>query len=125
MKIALIDSGIDANHPAFSASLPALSGFPKVLYATDSLSTNSKIIVARNYTRLLPDGGEPDAGDHDGHGTGTAMAAAGGPVVSPYGPMSGVAPAAYIGNYKVLIPAAAPPMWWRRRSTMRWPTAWT
>ena len=102
MKIALIDSGIDVNHPAFSVPLPAVPGFPKVFSSADIAFTNAKIIVARNYTRLLPDGGEPDADDRDGHGTGTAMAAAGGPVVSPYGPLSGVAPAAYIGNYKVL-----------------------
>ena len=102
MKIALIDSGIDVNHPAFSGPLPELPGYPKVLYSSDLAFTNARIIVARNYTRLLPDGGDPDADDRDGHGTGTAMAAAGGPVVSPYGPLSGVAPAAYVGNYKVL-----------------------
>ena len=37
-----------------------------------------------------------------GHGTGTAIAAAGGYALTPYGPISGVAPKAYIGNYKVL-----------------------
>ena len=38
----------------------------------------------------------------DGHGTGTALAAAGGTASTPYGPLTGVAPKAYIGSYKVL-----------------------
>src|SRR5262249_22480799 len=49
----------------------------------------------------------PDANDRDGHGTGTAMAAAGGVVSTPYGSMSGVAPKAYIGSYKVLDSSGA------------------
>jgi minor extracellular serine protease Vpr len=102
VKIAMIDSGIDVNHPAFATALPPVSGFPKVLADVDTAYTNSKIIVAKNYTTLLGVGGEPTADDTDGHGSGTSMAAAGGPVVSPYASMSGVAPMAYLGNYKVL-----------------------
>ncbi|MEO8371417.1 MAG: S8 family serine peptidase [Candidatus Solibacter sp.] len=102
IKIAIIDTGIDVNNPAFADPLPALDGFPKVLYATDARFTNAKVIVAKNYTRLLPDGGEPDANDRNGHGTGTSVAAAGGQASTPYGPLSGVAPKAYVGNYKVL-----------------------
>ena len=102
IKIGMIDSGIDVNNPAFSDSLPAVDGFPKVLAASDQQFTNAKIIVAKNYTPLLPDGGDPDANDRDGHGTGTSLAAAGGNVITPYGPLSGVAPQAYLGNYKVL-----------------------
>src|SRR5579871_20772 len=102
IKIAMVDSGIDVNNPAFGTPLPALSGFPQALNSSDLQYTNAKIIVAKNYTTLLPDGGEPDANDRSGHGTGTAMAAAGGPAASPYGPIIGVAPAAYVGNYKVL-----------------------
>ncbi len=101
VKIGIVDSGIDANHPGFAGELPALSGFPKVLDESDLAYTNSKIIVAKNYT-ALESGGDNDAGDHDGHGTGTAMAAAGGQTDSPYGLISGVAPMAYLGNYKVL-----------------------
>ena len=101
IKIAMVDTGIDVNNPAFAIALPALSGFPKYLLASDQQFTNSKIIVAKNYTYLLPDGGDPDANDYMGHGTGTATAAAGGPAVTPYGPITGVAPQAYIGNYKV------------------------
>src|ERR1035437_10315203 len=102
IKIAMIDSGVDVNNPAFSDPLPPVDGFPKVLFASDTRFTNAKVIVAKNYTTLLPDGGEPDADDRDGHGTGTSVAAAGGAASTPYGPLTGVAPKAYIGNYKVL-----------------------
>ncbi|HTS28389.1 MAG TPA: S8 family serine peptidase [Bryobacteraceae bacterium] len=101
IKIGIIDSGIDVNNPAFGGALPALNGFPQALSASDLAFTNAKIIVAKNYTTLLPDGGDPDANDRVGHGTGTAMAAAGGTAVSPYGAITGVAPGAYLGSYKV------------------------
>ncbi len=102
IKIGMIDTGVDVNNPAFSDQLPPVDGFPKVLFAGDTQFTNAKIIVAKNYTTLLPDGGEPDADDRDGHGTGTSVAAAGGTATTPYGTLTGVAPKAYIGNYKVL-----------------------
>ncbi len=102
IKIGMIDTGVDVNNPAFSDPLPPVDGFPKVLFASDSRFTNAKIIVAKNYTTLLPDGGDPDANDRDGHGTGTSLAAAGGAANTPYGPVTGVAPKAYIGSYKVL-----------------------
>jgi len=102
IKIGMIDTGIDVNNPAFSDPLPALAGFPKVLTASDQQFTNAKIIVANNYTTLLPDGGDPDADDRDGHGTGTALVAAGGTASTPYGAITGVAPKAYLGSYKVL-----------------------
>jgi subtilisin family serine protease len=102
IKIGMIDTGIDVNNAAFSDPLPPLPGFPMVLAMGDLQFTNAKIIVAKNYTPLLPDGGDPDANDRDGHGTGTSMAAAGGTVNSPYGAIAGVAPKAYLGSYKVL-----------------------
>jgi len=102
IKIGMIDTGVDVHNPAFSDPLPAVAGFPKVLSDSDRQFTNAKIIVAKNYTTLLPDGGDPDADDRDGHGTGTALAAAGGTASTPYGPVTGVAPKAYIGSYKVL-----------------------
>lgn len=104
IKVAILDTGIDVNHPGFSDPLPALDGFPKVLTDTDRAFTSAKIIVAKNYTSLYATGSDSDADDHDGHGTGTAMAAAGGTTPSPYGTLTGVAPKAYIGNYKVLGP---------------------
>jgi subtilisin family serine protease len=102
IKIGMIDTGIDVNNAAFSDPLPAVDGFPKVLANGDLQFTNAKIIVAKNYTPLLPDGGDPDANDRDGHGTGTSMAAAGGTANGPYGAITGVAPKAYLGSYKVL-----------------------
>ena len=102
IKIGMLDTGIDINNPAFSDALPPLDGFPKFLAASDKQFTNAKVIVAKNYTTLLPDGGDPDANDRDGHGTGTSLAAAGGPASTPYGPVVGVAPKAYLGSYKVL-----------------------
>jgi len=101
IKIGMVDSGIDVNNPAFSDPLPPVPGFPQVLAPGDLQFTNAKVIVAKNYTPLLG-GGDPDAADRVGHGTGTSMAAAGGPAVSPYGPIVGVAPKAYLGSYKVL-----------------------
>ncbi len=102
IKIGMIDTGVDVNNPAFSDPLPPVDGFPKVRYPSDTRFTNAKVIVAKNYTLLLPDGGDPDANDRDGHGTGTSVVAAGGAANTPYGPLTGVAPKAYIGNYKVL-----------------------
>ncbi len=102
IKIGILDTGIDVNNPAFSVALPPVDGFPKVRANSDLRFTNAKVIVANNYTTLLGSGSYPDADDHDGHGTGTSLAAAGGPAVTAYGTLSGVAPMAYIGNYKVL-----------------------
>jgi subtilisin family serine protease len=102
IKIAMVDTGIDVKNQGFRDTLPALDGFPKVLTESDLKFTNAKVIVAKNYTPLLPDGGDVDADDRDGHGTGTSMAAAGAPAASPYGQLTGVAPKAYLGNYKVL-----------------------
>lgn len=125
MKIAMIDTGIDQTHPAFqddSLSVPA--GFPicKIAYPNGSEVsvpncsdyTNHKVIVARSYAALdaapsdpnnpaadsTPDDYTPR--DRVGHGTGTASAAAGAPNTGPAGlTFNGVAPKAFLGNYKV------------------------
>jgi minor extracellular serine protease Vpr len=101
VRIAIIDTGIDSGHPAFQdTSLPMPAGFPKTNKDSDLSYTNGRIIVARAYTEsALADG--PPATDIEGHGTGVAMTAAGGTVLGPYGPITGVAPKAYLGNYKV------------------------
>lgn len=103
IKIAILDSGIDVNHPGFSdATLPPVDGFPRAFSDADKKFTNAKIIVAKNFTSLLGTANsEPDPDDQDGHGTGVAMAAAGGPTTSPFGSITGVAPKAYLGNYKI------------------------
>ncbi len=103
MKIAMIDTGIDVEHPGFQD--PALSvpaGFPRVNADSDLAFTNNKVIVARSYANLFdsPDP-DPSARDHVGHGTATAMAAAGVANTGPLAAISGVAPKAWLGSYKV------------------------
>jgi uncharacterized protein (TIGR03437 family) len=121
IKIAILDSGIDLTNAAFQDSslsmpsgFPLCSGFPGA--ASCGLYTNSKVIVARSYTQLLGAGNGPansdpdDAYPHDryGHGTATAMIAAGNAITAPAvatggSPIAlqGVASKAYIGVYKV------------------------
>lgn len=120
VKVAIIDSGIDNNHPAFANSpLPMPDGFPRTRFASDAPFTNNKVIVARSYVPELADdgipGGDPgsneqlqltrpddySARDRVGHGTALAMIVAGQQVNAPNGTISGVAPGAYLGNYKV------------------------
>lgn len=103
VKIAIIDSGIEASHPAFQADgMKPPEGFPRANSALDEANTSGKIIVARSYVDYLryydPD---PSARDHIGHGTAAAMIAAGVPHEGPMGWVSGVAPRAWIGSYKV------------------------
>ncbi|MBM3815238.1 MAG: hypothetical protein FJW20_26800 [Acidimicrobiia bacterium] len=103
VKIAIIDSGVDISQPSFQASsLPFPDGFPIVVHPDDRAHTNNKVIVARNYTGVAPGGvSTPTLRDLEGHGTAVAMAAAGVPVSSQVGMVSGVAPGAWIGSYKV------------------------
>src|SRR5579863_7204901 len=103
MKIGMIDSGIDITHPAFKdTSLTVPAGFPKVNQSSDTSFTNNKVIVARSYASLFA-ATDPDtsARDESGHGTATAMAAAGELVSGPLATIRGVAPKAYLGSYKV------------------------
>lgn len=103
VKIAIIDSGIEASHPAFNPEgFQAPDGFPKFDLPIDVTNTSGKIIVARTYVPLLRYW-DPDLSvrDHVGHGTATAMIAAGVPHEGPMGWVSGVAPRAWIGVYKV------------------------
>src|ERR1051326_3206365 len=71
VMIAVLDEGIDVNHPGFQSFPTAVpSGFPLVSSDAEKPNTNNKIIVSRDYTRS---GGK----DTGGHGTGVAMIAAG------------------------------------------------
>lgn len=112
LKIAMIDTGIDITHPAFQdPSLPVPAGFPKCDVPSDCVNfTNSKVIVARSYIKQVAAGSgtpattTPDdysARDRDGHGTSTSMCAAGETNSGPVATITGVAPKAYLGNYKV------------------------
>ncbi len=113
LKIAIIDTGIDQTHPAFQdSSLTIPSGFPKCLVSSDCDNfTNNKVIVARSYVQQLANAtgtnaaiSTPDdysARDRVGHGTAVAMCAAGETNAGPADTITGVAPKAYLGNYKV------------------------
>ena len=103
MKIGIIDTGIDASHPAFQdPSLAIPDGFPHVNSNADVANTNNKVIVARSYASLFARR-DPDtsARDHVGHGTATSMAAAGVLNAGALATITGVAPKAWVGNYKV------------------------
>jgi len=114
VKIAVIDTGIDQTHYAFQDNqLTIPSGFPKCNAASDcSGFTNNKVIVARSYVAQLAAGtglnpaatSRPDdysARDLDGHGTAVAMCAAGETNSGPAATITGMAPKAYLGSYKV------------------------
>lgn len=109
VKIAILDTGIDHQHPGLrDESLSPPVGFPKCR-GQDCAFTNSKVIVARSYVDILvipeePAFSRPDdlsPRDRVGHGTAAAMVAAGNRIESPLGTMSGVAPKAFLGNYKI------------------------
>jgi len=114
-RIGILDTGIDQTHPAFKGTgLPLPAGFPKCTVPADCAYTNNKVIVARSYVRLLsnefspskidPTTTRPDdfsPRDHVGHGTASAMIAAGDTVQGPAATVTGVAPKAYLGNYKI------------------------
>ena len=105
VKIGIIDSGIDAGHPFFDPTGYAMpAGFPK----GQERFTTAKVIVARVFapeerdcrerTRRVQD-------DDSSHGTHVAGIAAGNADTPAGGGrrVSGVAPRAYLGNYKVFV----------------------
>ncbi len=109
VKIGILDSGIDQNHPSLKDTTSAIpAGYPKCR-AADCDYTNHKVIAARSYADLLviPEEAEisrPDdlsPRDRVGHGTAAATVAAGRESEGPAGKIRGVAPAAYLGNYKI------------------------
>jgi uncharacterized protein (TIGR03437 family) len=113
LKIGIIDTGIDQTHPAFQDStLTIPSGFPLCNVSSDCDNfTNNKVIVARSYVQQLANATGTDATistpddfsarDRVGHGTAVAMCAAGETNAGPADTITGVAPRAYLGSYKV------------------------
>ncbi len=111
VKIAVIDTGIEHTHPAFQDStLNMPAGYP-LCSGGDCRFTSNKVIVARSYVPLLALGSydlaarsRPDdlsPRDRVGHGTAVAMVAAGAPNTGPAGAITGMAPKAWLGNYKI------------------------
>ena len=117
IKIGILDTGIDQNHPAFQDSSLAFpnSSFPKCSGSPDACNyTNTKVIVARSYVSKIVIGNESDPNnpaadsipddysprDRIGHGTAVASAAAGNTNTGSF-TFSGMAPKAWVGNYKI------------------------
>jgi minor extracellular serine protease Vpr len=113
IKIGIIDSGIDQNHPSLQDNtLTAPAGFPKCGTPSDCANfTNTKVIVARSYVKQLALGtgainpatsraDDYSARDRSGHGTAVATCAAGNTSTGSVA-IAGMAPKAYVGNYKI------------------------
>lgn len=113
-KIGMLDTGIDFSNPMFSdSSLSMPAGFPKE--NDGNHFANSKVIVA-DYFQSIFDAEDPglspqhrSAQDFLGHGSHSSSCAAGAKVnltaVSQRDvALEGVAPKAYIGDYKVFAP---------------------
>ena len=113
VRIAILDSGIATDHPMMAPtgfSYPP--GFPK----GDISATTPKVIAARAFFRATdpPRPGEetPLPGpEGSSHGTHLASIAAGVPVTASWpggsGQISGVAPRAYLMNYRIFYPSAS------------------
>ncbi|MGH9628806.1 MAG: S8 family serine peptidase, partial [Bryobacteraceae bacterium] len=111
VKIAVLDTGIDETHPGFKdLSLPMPAGYPKYGNASDATHATNKVIAVRSFVSRVaigdgtPEFSRPDdlsARDRVGHGTAVAMISAGAAHESPLGTISGVAPKAWLGNYKI------------------------
>ena len=104
IKIGIIDDGVDQTHPYFApAGYTMPAGFPK----GQTAYTTAKVIVARAFA---PAGitwkyaRKPFDPVQSGHATHVAGIAAGNAGTTAAGgvKVSGIAPRAYIGNYKAL-----------------------
>jgi hypothetical protein len=105
-KVAIVDSGFDLRHTAFQdPDLRAPAGYPKSDSETGLTFTNSKVIVYRNYEKLLDPEASPTYLDEGGHGTNVASIAAGARQATPDGIFAGMAPKAWLGFYKVFTPS--------------------
>lgn len=103
IKIGILDTGIDGSHAGFQDNtLPALDGYPIVGDEQMRGAMSKKIIAGRAYDSLnRAQQVNLDIEDREGHGTAVAMIAAGVTNIGPYGPITGFAPKAYLGVYRV------------------------
>jgi subtilisin family serine protease len=104
-KIAIVDDGIDQTHPFFApAGYTYPPGFPK----GQTAYTTPKVIVARAFAPATPVYAnaklpfDPDLSDHGIHVAGIAAGNNNTPTRSGAFRLSGIAPRAYLGNYKAL-----------------------
>lgn len=100
IRIGILDSGIDMSNPMFSGTgMTAPAGFSPATTTSggilDGTHMNGKVIVARSYVSSTVE-------DQLGHGTFVAGCAAGAQVDAPRAAISGMAPGAYLGVYKIL-----------------------
>lgn len=108
--IAIIDTGIEARHAGFQDRAIAVpAGFPRGNRDSDLAGANEKVIVARSYENLITPFADPNTSDGVGHGTAVAMAAAGVWHKAPFADLVGVAPRAWLGNYKVFTSSGTAP----------------
>jgi subtilisin family serine protease len=105
MKIAIVDDGIDQTHPFFApAGYAYPAGFPK----GQTAYTTPKVIVARAFPPATPVYAnarlpfDPDLSDHGIHVAGIAAGNNNTPTRTGGFRLSGIAPRAYLGNYKAL-----------------------
>jgi subtilisin family serine protease len=113
MKIAIVDDGIDQQHQFFNpAGYTMPPGFPK----GQAAYTTAKVIAARSFPPPSPRARnadlpfDPIESEHATHVAGIAAGNNGTQAVFGGGTvkLSGVAPRAYLGNYRVLtVPTAA------------------
>jgi subtilisin family serine protease len=102
VKVAIVDSGIDVNHPCFDDA-----GYDPQTQLGDHAFTNNKVIAAKVFNNKTPSRGfTPEAiNAHGTHVAGTVACNFGTPAVVngvaiPHA-ISGVAPRALLGNYNV------------------------
>ncbi len=112
-RVAIVDSGIEPSHPMLA---PEALGYPTGFPHGDARYATPKVIAARIYVRPsdppIPGEDTPVPGAHGSpHGTHLAGIVAGVPVTATYlgvaARIAGIAPAAWLMNYRVFYPAAS------------------
>lgn len=111
IKVAIVDTGVDIRHPGLlDETLSTPDGFPRFNAINEELDSaaltnfnNKKIIALRSYENLVDRTitSRSSARDNNGHGTGVAFAAVGRKISGPAGSISGVAPMAHLGVYRI------------------------